>query len=761
MESKISEKMMREVYFKAFGKEYDSLDRKQTPLPLEIAYKVALNKLKRDKKYEFGGEITEDIYYKSVNDFVFFCLNYPSNFLNIFGGFEKHFANKFKAYYNGYGSYGAMIKLYIELDSDNRRLLTDFAYENYDSSFSKSNISEVEYYNSVNHFVFFCFNFPNNFMEAFPIHLRVHLSEKWSDAYRKKGSIGAMIYFWSLLSDDNRKKLADWVRVNYTGTRLYELGGALGDVAGMLPSPLPMSTIQAMEKGGRVGYYNNLRDLLELRDNGTKTIVLNGFRENIGYVIDLKLDDKDLIKIEDGVYETTYKKGGQIELFADGGELKYLKYKNEGAYADVSKVSKDEWYLLMIEAEIEGQGYAKKIMNQIIQDAIKQNVKKITLDTSLYNKDYFEYGFGFQETGYDESNDLFQMELKLENGGDIQYKSGGGVDDVKDFIVYTYNTKEDVISDNKEVEREEKTTEKEVVKLYKERIRSGYDYAVIIFEKGSFKEIYESNYRKTLEKYDNEQENYANGGGVKSDYYIFEGVDNLNGNPLYRVESSSESDIEYIGEWNTNRNDAQNELDELLNKSKKTLGVVKVIFENPAYNYSTNVGVDVTEEEARNYFVGKMFDVGAFPKENMQKAIDIEFSKSKDNYADGGEIVDLFEDYENIPANVQEVFDRYSEKFGDDLGGMNYQDMANMQKEVEKLGYTFDSYLDNVPFGLRPVGVELNQLRGYEEYGLGGFLFGAGVGALGYKLYLDSKTKKGKEKIKKTYTKIKKKVGLD
>ena len=236
----------------------------------------------------------------------------------IFSIFE-HDANKFKAYYNGYGSYGAMIKLYIELDSNNRRLLTDFAYENYDSSFSKSNISEVEYYNSVNHFVFFCFNFPNNFMEAFPIHLRVHLSEKWSDAYRKKGSIGAMIYFWSLLSDDNRKKLADWVRVNYTGTRLYELGGALGDVAGMLPSPLPMSTIQAMEKGGRVGYYNNLRDLLELRDNGTKTIILNGFRENIGYVIDLKLDDQDLIKIEDGVYETTYKKGGQIELFADGG----------------------------------------------------------------------------------------------------------------------------------------------------------------------------------------------------------------------------------------------------------------------------------------------------------------------------------------------------------------------------------------------------------------------------------------------------------
>jgi hypothetical protein len=269
MESKVSEKDMREVYFQAFGKEYDSADRKQAPLPLDIAYLVALNKLKREGKYEGGGEITDDTYYQSVNDFVFFCMNYPANFLFAFGSLKNHLANKFKTYYNSYGSFGVMIKFYTELDSKNRRILTDFAYENYDGTYINSDISEVEYFNSVNHFIFFCFNFPNNFMEAFPSNLRVHLSEKWSYAYNKKGSVGAMIYFWSELSDDNRKRLADWSKNNYTGTRLYEAGGLLGEVAGMLPSPLPMSTIQPMAKGGMLenaqtsfsihnDYYGNL-----------------------------------------------------------------------------------------------------------------------------------------------------------------------------------------------------------------------------------------------------------------------------------------------------------------------------------------------------------------------------------------------------------------------------------------------------------------------------------------------------------------------
>ena len=70
MDSKVSEKDMREVYFQAFGKEYDSADRKQAPLPIEIAYLVALQKLEREGKYAGGGEITDDSYYQSVNQFI-------------------------------------------------------------------------------------------------------------------------------------------------------------------------------------------------------------------------------------------------------------------------------------------------------------------------------------------------------------------------------------------------------------------------------------------------------------------------------------------------------------------------------------------------------------------------------------------------------------------------------------------------------------------------------------------------------------------
>ena len=39
-----------ETYKKAFGKEYNDPDRKQPPLPLDIAYKVALNRLQSANK---------------------------------------------------------------------------------------------------------------------------------------------------------------------------------------------------------------------------------------------------------------------------------------------------------------------------------------------------------------------------------------------------------------------------------------------------------------------------------------------------------------------------------------------------------------------------------------------------------------------------------------------------------------------------------------------------------------------------------------
>jgi hypothetical protein len=759
MESKVSEKDMREVYFQAFGKQYDSDDRKQAPLPLDIAYLVALNKLKREGKYEGGGEITDDIYYQSVNDFVNFCMNYPANFLYAFGSLKNHLANKFKMYYNSYGSYGVMIKFYTELDSKNRRILTDFAYENYDGTNIDLDISAVEYFNSVNHFIFFCFNFPDNFMEAFPSNLRVHLSEKWSYAYNKKGSVGAMIYFWSELSDDNRKRLANWSKENYKGTRLYEAGGLLGEVAGMLPSPLPMSTIQAManggsiennykdktekdiwnniwnydqkfhflsdhvneigfdeefynerpkstkriqgsngaeigfrfidkdkiidtkyvdlpryvkhslqkhirggqyadgggvrninvlEKGGRVGYYNNLRDLLELRDNGTKTIILNGFRENIGYVIDLKLDDQDLIKIEDGVYETTYKKGGQIELFADGGGvddcIEYIKN---------SESIKDNGYYLHID----------NMYNYVGSNSL--NIPKI--------------------------NSLCL--ITFNSGGQKNLKA---VDTINSILLSS-----------------------EIAKLLNIDIEIA---RIIVSEQITFSKPFTMNMLDDIENKN----------------IIIADRDTIVCTNL----SMQSNDSEYKSAFNSKQD---------FLKGKTELERIEDLKKEVSKNKWSREAL--TEESGIVKVYSRMYDLD---KETVASI----FNEYQKKYADGGEIVDLFEDYENIPENVQEVLDRYSEKYGEDFSEMDYNDMAEMHKEIEKIGYTFDYGLDNMPYGLRPIGIELNQLRGYEEYGLGGFLLGAGVGALGYKLYLESKTKKGKEKFKRTYNKVKKKIGL-
>jgi len=46
---------------------------------------------------------------------------------------------------------------------------------------------------------------------------------------------------------------------------------------------------------------------------------------------------------------------------------------------------------------------------------------------------------------------------------------------------------------------------------------------------------------------------------------------------------------------------------------------------------------------------------------------------------------------------------------------MDYDEIAEFLDEVESVGYTFDSGLDAQPYGLRPVGVNLNQLKGWED----------------------------------------------
>jgi hypothetical protein len=56
------------------------------------------------------------------------------------------------------------------------------------------------------------------------------------------------------------------------------------------------------------------------------------------------------------------------------------------------------------------------------------------------------------------------------------------------------------------------------------------------------------------------------------------------------------------------------------------LNEVTVKFKNSKYNYETEVSSNTTAKSAHEYFVGQYFDVGSYPKENMQRVIGIDFN---------------------------------------------------------------------------------------------------------------------------------------
>jgi len=59
---------------------------------------------------------------------------------------------------------------------------------------------------------------------------------------------------------------------------------------------------------------------------------------------------------------------------------------------------------------------------------------------------------------------------------------------------------------------------------------------------------------------------------------------------------------------------------------------------------------------------------------------------------------DLFETPQNIPTRVLTILNEY--ETGDEL---TYSQCEEMQKRCEHEGYTFEFYLDAVPFNLKPI----------------------------------------------------------
>lgn len=84
-------------------------------------------------------------------------------------------------------------------------------------------------------------------------------------------------------------------------------------------------------------------------------------------------------------------------------------------------------------------------------------------------------------------------------------------------------------------------------------------------------------------------------------------------------------------------------------------------------------------------------------------------------FDEGGETedegVDLFEDYDEIPKNVQKILEKYDFEEGD------YRTLEKAKKDVEKVGYTFEYSLDGTAYDLRKIG---QKGKSGDEYAKGG-----------------------------------------
>jgi len=62
---------------------------------------------------------------------------------------------------------------------------------------------------------------------------------------------------------------------------------------------------------------------------------------------------------------------------------------------------------------------------------------------------------------------------------------------------------------------------------------------------------------------------------------------------------------------------------------------------------------------------------------------------------DENETLDLFEHYELLPQEVQDILSKYDDH------DETYENCENLKKDLETVGYTCDYYLDAVPFDLK------------------------------------------------------------
>jgi hypothetical protein len=123
-------------------------------------------------------------------------------------------------------------------------------------------------------------------------------------------------------------------------------------------------------------------------------------------------------------------------------------------------------------------------------------------------------------------------------------------------------------------------------------------------------------------------------------------------------------------------------------------------------NYKSDLQL-VEDEKTKSYYL--------FPNPSDKSSMGIKFK-------DGGKMeegIDLFEDYDNIPNDVQEILDNYQEAFEDG----DYSGLKMAHEELNKIGYTFEYYLDGQAYDLRKIGQKgKSEVMDNDDYAYGGYM---------------------------------------
>jgi hypothetical protein len=218
---------------------------------------------------------------------------------------------------------------------------------------------------------------------------------------------------------------------------------------------------------------------------------------------------------------------------------------------------------------------------------------------------------------------------------------------------------------------------------------------------------------------------YKNGGGVGKGYNVFNYTDNVYATD--EVFKTKKLANEFIKEFR-NRFSRQgyyrdNQMNKIAIEDIDLLAIPSDFSPFRKFNGGGEIQIGDEVEFSVPYFENELFYKGKIIELKGRYAVveyqsdndrilrtNLDLSKLKKAKFNGGGMIDLFEDYENIPANVKSILDDY------ELEESDYDTLNDLQNELADVGYTFDFGLDYQPYGLRPIGVKINELEGYEDF---------------------------------------------